>query len=651
MPSDSKKLKADKKKAARKGKDIKRPLGTKLDEQDDNSLDNSTVNSDGEVEENGEVKTNGLTPNGGSSASLSKTTSPKSKTNGVDELCLKMDQWSILERQNADARSCTGVLSSHPHGRDTHINAFSLSFYGQELLIDARLELNAGRRYGFIGLNGSGKSTVLAAISNREIPIPKHVDIFHLSREIPATTMTALEAVLECNEEVAKLEAEAEEMVHCDDLESQERLNDIYERLDELGADTCEAKAARILHGLGFTGEMQKKMCKDFSGGWRMRISLAKALYLSPSLLLLDEPTNHLDLDACVWLEEELKNYKRILVIISHSQDFLNGVCTNIMNLTQQTLKYYGGNYDTYIRTRGELETNQEKKFQWEQEQIAHMKNYIARFGHGSAKLARQAQSKEKTLKKMVDNGLTEKVCADRTMSFSFPDCGKIPPPVIMVQNVSFKYKDTDVNHIYKHLDFGIDLDTRVALVGPNGAGKSTLLKLISGHLLPTEGMVRRNSHLKIGRYHQHLAEELDLDMTALDWMLKEFPDIKEREDMRRIIGRYGLSGRQQICPMKNLSDGQRCRVVFAWLAQQCPHLLLLDEPTNHLDIETIDALADALNEYEGGLILVSHDFRLINQVAEEIWVCEHQKITPWKGDILSYKNHLTKKMNKKYNQ
>lgn len=651
MPSDSKKKAALAKKAANK-KPSKKVLGT--NEQEENGGNESDSQHNSGDEQNGGsggddsfVKVNGTSSAASSPAAAAPAAKTSPKTNGksaVDKLTEKMDSWSLLEKQNAENRACTGVLASHPHGRDTHISQLSITFYGHELLVDADLELNGGRRYGLIGPNGSGKSTLLSAIAHRDVPIPKHVDIFHLTREIAATDKTAVEAVLDCDEELKRLEEEAEELALCDDVESHDRLTEIYERLDELSSDLAETKVAKILHGLGFTPEMQKKKCRDFSGGWRMRVALARAIYLSPSLLLLDEPTNHLDLDACVWLEEELKKYKRTLVIISHSQDFMNGVCTNIINLHKKKLTVYGGNYDTYISTRAELETNQSKKYQQEQDQIAHMKDYIARFGHGSAKLARQAQSKEKVLKKMVDGGLTERVESDRCLSFAFPDCGKIPPPVIMVQNVSFKYKD-DTQPIYKCLDFGIDLDSRIALVGPNGAGKSTLLKLISGHLLPTDGQVRRNAHLKIGRYHQHLAEELDLNMTALDYMMQQFPDIKEKEEMRKIIGRYGLSGRQQICPLKNLSDGQRCRVIFAWLACQVPHLLLLDEPTNHLDIETIDALAEALNAFEGGLILVSHDFRLINQVAQEIWVCEKQKITKWTGDILSYKSHLKKKI------
>merc|ERR1719362_1532621 len=201
--------------------------------------------------------------------------------------------------------------------------------------------------------------------------------------------------------------------------------------------------------------------------------------------------------------------------------------------------------------------------------------------------------------------------------------------------------------YIYKNLEFGCDLDTRLALVGPNGAGKSTLLKLIYGELIPTEGMIRRHNHLKMARYHQHMHEILEMDLSPLDYMLKCFPHIKERDEMRKVIGRYGISGKAQTSPMKQLSDGQRCRVVFAWLAWQQPHMLLLDEPTNHLDMETIDALANAINSFEGGLVLVSHDFRLINQVADEIWICEKETVTKWEGDILQYKEHLKNKVMK----
>lgn len=543
-------------------------------------------------------------------------------------------------------RSCTGVLASHEQSRDVKIENFSITFHGVELLTDTKLELNCGRRYGLLGLNGCGKSTMLETIGSRDIPIPQHIDIFHLKNEMEASDKTALECVMEVDEERMRLEAEAAELTKLGD-EGSDRLMDVFERLEDLDADKAETRAAEILSGLGFTPSMQLKKTKDFSGGWRMRIALARALFVKPTLLLLDEPTNHLDLDACVWLEEELKNYKRILVMISHSQDFLNGVCTNIIHMHKGKLVYYGGNYDSYMKTRAELEENQMKQYSREQDQIKHMKDYIARFGHGSAKLARQAQSKEKVLSKMVAGGLTEKVVKDKVLTFYFPDCGKLAPPVVQVQTMSFSYGE-DKPAIYKKLDFGIDLESRIALVGPNGAGKSTLLKLLDGTLTPTDGLIRRHNHLKICRYHQHLQDMLELDMSALAFMMKCFPEIKEVEDMRKSIGRYGLTGKQQICPMRNLSDGQRCRVVFAWLAFQAPHLLLLDEPTNHLDMETIDALADAINDFEGGMVLVSHDFRLINQVAKEIWICEKQTIAPWKGDILSYKEELKKKVAKK---
>ena len=327
-------------------------------------------------------------------------------------------------------------------------------------------------------------------------------------------------------------------------------------------------------------------------------------------------------------------------MVVSHSQDFLNGVCTNIIHMQSRQLKMYTGNFDQYVQTRSELEENQMKQYKWEQDQIANMKEYIARFGHGSAKLARQAQSKEKTLAKMERGGLTQKVVRDHVLVFRFVDVGKLPPPVLQFVEVSFGY--TPDNLIYKNIEFGVDLDSRIALVGPNGAGKSTLLKLMTGDLVPNEGMVRRHNHLRIAQFHQHLTEKLDMEMSALQFMMKEYQG-NEEEKMRAAIGRFGLTGKAQVMPMKNLSDGQRSRVIFAWLAYRQPQMLLLDEPTNHLDIETIDSLAEALKEWDGGLVLVSHDFRLINQVAKEIWVCENQAVTPWSGDIMGFKAHLKK--------
>uniref|UniRef100_A0A672I1H4 ATP-binding cassette sub-family F member 2 n=1 Tax=Salarias fasciatus TaxID=181472 RepID=A0A672I1H4_SALFA len=599
MPSDLAKKKAAKKKEAAKA----RQRTKKTDE----------LNGEGEQPE---AQTNGA------------------ESNGIASLTKELDEFEL---RKTEARAVTGVLASHPNSTDVHISSLSLTFHGQELLADTSLELNSGRRYGLIGLNGTGKSMLLSAIGHREIPIPEHIDIYHLTREMAPSEKSALQCVMEVDEQRIMLEKEAERLAH-EDSEC-EKLMELYERLEELDADKAEVRASRILHGLGFSAAMQQKKLKDFSGGWRMRVALAsfKGLKLLRSC--------HGATEMCI-NQLFLVRFKRILVLISHSQDFLNGVCTNIIHLHQRKLKYYTGNYDQYVKTREELEENQMKRFNWEQDQIAHMKNYIARFGHGSAKLARQAQSKEKTLQKMVASGLTEKVVNDKTLSFYFPPCGKIPPPVIMVQNVSFKYSD-NTPHIYKNLEFGIDLDTRVALVGPNGAGKSTLLKLLMGELLPTDGMIRKHSHVKIGRYHQHLTEQLELDLSPLEYMMKCFPEIKEKEEMRKIIGRYGLTGKQQVSPIRNLSDGQKCRVCFAWLAWQNPHMLFLDEPTNHLDIETIDALAEAVNEFEGGMMLVSHDFRLIQQVAQEIWVCENQTITKWNRDILAYKEHLKSKIEK----
>jgi len=356
-----------------------------------------------------------------------------------------------------------------------------------------------------------------------------------------------------------------------------------------------------------------------------------------------------LDLEACVWLEEHLKTYRKCLVIVSHSQDFLNGVCTHIIWLTQNKLTYYTGNYDTFVKTVGEQEVVQMKKYEKEQEDIKHLKSFIASCGT-YANLVKQAKSKQKILDKMEEDGLTQPVHRERTFDFQFPECEKLPPPVLPFVQACFSYNGKKP-YLYTNLEFGVDCDSRIALVGPNGAGKSTLLKLMTGELQPSAGNITRHSHISIGRYHQHSMDQLDDDATVLEFFQKTFPETptfkRSEEEWRAYIGRYGLTGKQQSTKIGMLSDGQKCRIVYGLICMGRPNMLLLDEPTNHLDIEAIDSLARAINQFKGGLVLVSHDFRLIDQVADQIWVCEKGKVTPWKDGIRAYKKMLVSKVNK----
>lgn len=547
----------------------------------------------------------------------------------------------------------------HPNARDINVGGVTVTFHGKPLIEDTEIIINYGNRYGFIGPNGSGKSTIMKAIAARAIPIPDSLDIYFLDHEYPASDITALEAVMESNDEVARLEQRAEmlnnAMADADDeqqAEIQATLENIYERLDALDASAAKARATSILHGLGFTTQMQDMKTREFSGGWRMRVALARALFLpTVECLILDEPTNHLDMDAVLWLEEYLSNWDRILFFVCHSQDFLNNVCTHIVRLdmTYKKLRYYSGNYDTYVQTRRDQDMVQTRQYEAEQKDIAEIKDFIARFGHGTAKMVKQAQSREKLLQKKLEAGLTPKPEQDPRYDWSFPDAGQLPVPVLSIENVTFAYPGG--KELYSSVDFGVDLQTRVALVGPNGAGKTTLIKLMTGELTPTRGQIKRNMHLKVSRFTQHFEDKLDLTMTPLDFFKQKLMPEEPIEKIRSLLGRFGCSGPQQSQVMDQLSAGQKARIVFAIIAHEKPHLVMLDEPTNPLDMESIDALARCINSFKGGVIMISHDMRLISQCAQQIYVCDHKKIERYEGDIMKFKLHTRKENSKKLAQ
>ena len=576
----------------------------------------------------------------------------KASRNGSAADLTKLDELSLdapeeMTQAELDAkfrhRNVTGVLSSRANDLNVKITSFTMIVHGQEMVQDTELELTQGRRYGLMGRNGTGKTNLLQAIAYREIPIPESVDIFFLNEEAEKTELTALEYV------VAKVKAELQRLEDFSHKLMEEDPEDpmlyqIFEKIESMDPTTFETRAAELLHGLGFNRMMMARATKDMSGGWRMRVALAQALFVQPSVLLLDEPTNHLDLEAVVWLENYLSNYPNCLVMVSHSQDFMNAVCTHIMHLYLNKLTVYTGNYDQYVKTRRENEITQQRAHDKEQEDIKHLKEFIASCGTYS-NLVRQAKSKQKIIDKMMEAGLTPKVVKETEYVFRFPETSKLPPPVMQFNDVCFSYSGKKEDYLYTNVNLGVDMDSRVCLVGPNGAGKSTLLKLMCEELSPTEGGIRTHTHLNIGRYTQHTQDQLDLSMSALDFFREKFKDsVGEIEECRRFLGRYGCTGDQQTKPMSTLSDGQKSRVVFALISLQKPNLLLLDEPTNHLDCECIDSLADAIKVFDGGVVVVSHDFRLLSQVAKEIWVCD-RGITKWQGDIQSYKKHLARGM------
>ncbi|WFD18747.1 ABC transporter ATP-binding protein arb1 [Malassezia caprae] len=580
----------------------------------------------------------------------SVTTDATSKTASTDATSLSEGPITDMKKLAlATERNAAGVVVSDKQSRDLHIDSFSMSFHGRLLIENATIALNYGQRYGLLGENGSGKTTFLEALANRDVEIPEHIDIYLVRGEADPSDENALDYIIKsAREKVARLEKEIEDMSVADEVD-EVGLELKMEELEDLDPSTFEAKAGAILHGLGFSQTMMGKPTRDLSGGWRMRVSLARALFIKPHLLLMDEPTNHLDLEAVVWLEAYLSTYNHILVLTSHSADFMDNVCTNIIDLTiQKKFITYGGNYSTYVRTKTENEVNQMKAYHKQQEEIAHIKKFIASAGT-YANLVKQAKSKQKIIDKMEAAGLIEPVVVPKQLRFNFEDVRKLPPPIIAFNDVGFSYSGKEEDFLYKDLSFGIDMDSRVAIVGQNGTGKSTLLNLITGQLQPVTGSVQRHSGLKLGKYSQHSADQLPYDKSPLEYMeskyKEKFPD-KDVQFWRGQLGRFGLSGSHQTSAIRTLSDGLRNRVVFSQLAMENPHILLLDEPTNHLDMGSIDALANAIKEFEGGVVIVSHDFRLISQVAQELWEVKDRKIvnlTKHDISIQDYKKILMK--------
>lgn len=553
----------------------------------------------------------------------------------IAKLKLQTDEHGLSDRVT------TGVLDSLETSKDLKISSLSLLFHGKVLIQDSTLELNFGRRYGLLGENGCGKSTFLKSLAAREYPVPELIDIYLLNEPAEPSEFSALEYVVrEAEAELKRLEDMVEDIIVKNGPEDL-ALEGLYERIDSMDPSTFESRAAIILTGLGFNSVTINKKTKDMSGGWKMRVALAKALFVKPTLLLLDDPTAHLDLAACVWLEEYLKRWDRTLVLVSHSQDFLNGVCTNMIDMRMKLLLQYGGNYDSYVKTRQEQETNQMKQYHKQQEEIAHIKKFIASAGT-YANLVKQAKSRQKILDKMEADGLIQPVAHEKVFSFRFPEVEKLPPPVLAFDDMSFSYSGKDEDNLYEHLDIGIDMDSRVALVGPNGVGKSTLLNLFQGKLTPQKGRVIQHTHIKLGVYSQHSQDQLDLTKTPLEFVRDRFPEISQDfQYWRQQLGRFGLTGEGQTSQMATLSEGQRSRVVFALLAIEAPNLILLDEPTNGLDLLTIDSLAEAINAFNGGVVVVSHDFRLLDKVAKDIFVIENKTATRWDGSILDYKKSL----------
>jgi ATP-binding cassette subfamily F protein 3 len=508
---------------------------------------------------------------------------------------------------------------------------------GREILDGASARLPAGRRIGLVGRNGAGKSTLLKLILREaqpdlgEISKPASWRIGAVAQEAPGGPDSLLDTVLAADPERQQLLADAETET------DPHRLGDIHHRLEAIDAYSAPARAASILAGLGFSAEAQLRPCSEFSGGWRMRVALAAILFAAPDLLLLDEPTNYLDLEGVLWLEEFLRRYRGTVVIVSHDRDLLNTAAEFILHLEHGKLTLYTGGYDTFVETRAARRALDQAFAKKQEAARKHMQDFVDRFRYKASK-ARQAQSRLKMLSRMktIDIPLDEHV-----QPIKLPRPEETSPPLLTLEHVSVGYAPG--KPVLSNVTLRLDPDDRIALLGQNGNGKSTMAKLLAGKLQAMSGESVRSKKLTTGYFAQHQLDELDGAATPIQTLARLRPKFTEQE-VRTRLGGFGFSADKAKTAVANLSGGERARLMLALATLDKPNLLLLDEPTNHLDIDAREQLLDALNEFEGAVVLISHDRRLIEATAERLFLVANGGVEPFDGDLEDYRRFLLTK-------
>jgi ATP-binding cassette subfamily F protein 3 len=524
------------------------------------------------------------------------------------------------------------------------LHVTDLSFrHGERVLFDrASAAISDGWKVGLVGRNGAGKSTLLKLIQGEyeadggDINKTGRMRVGSVPQDPPGGDIRVIDAVLAADVERTELLAEAET---CHDGV---RLAEIHMRLEEIGAAAGPARAAAILNGLGFDNEAQARPCGEFSGGWRMRVALAGTLFSDPDLLILDEPSNHLDLEAQLWLTEHLKRYPHTVLMVSHDRDLLNDVCDHIIHIDQQKLVTYNGNYDRFERTRAERLENDAAQQAKIATQRKHMQAFVDRFKAKATK-ARQAQSRMKMIEKL---GPLVAPPIEEHINLSFPSPDQLASPIETIEDVSVGYDKGPL--ILKKLDLRLDMDDRIALLGQNGNGKSTFIRLLSDKLAPREGKVRRSSKLRIGYFSQDQEEGLDYEGTPFEHMNRALGPGTPEHKVRAQLGRFGFSRERGDLRVGLMSGGEKTRLLLALATRNAPHLLLLDEPTNHLDMDARASLVDAINDYEGAVVLVSHDTHLVKMVADQLWIVAGGTVKPFEGDIDDYQAKLLRERGSK---